>query len=1058
MKKRQVMAIVLAAALALPNTGVVADIVGVPMTVEAETQNFRVDVNVNVSTSDSNAQIQTKLDTAFNGLYVTTGDMNVENMVYPGTSTSGSVKGTWTLLNGKTALKSGVNKVELRFTFDDPETVSKVNEWNKNDKGQYYRDFSVDMQVVKGVTLEEALGTNGWPKLGEKSYDPSNKTVKKLWAQEVKTTSDANKYGTFSIVTDNDVTIGSNAVKVEFVLDKGYVFTDNTTVDSGSVEDDQKAGKTYSLNVKKQEITKIDWPVVKVKDNVYYGDKILENIEWSESKDKDAITFSLVKADGTAIVATDAFENITNSYKIKATLKDSTNTAFAAGVADTTAVELTVKAPEMTGVTIVNDADSQEVDSNLKVTPATTITLRAVPKWNKDTYTQTAEYTDGTDGTGYYNYTYEWYKGNEKVGENETYVIKDQADDGKDNAIVATGEYYCKVTAKVDGHVANKELAIWKNQNTVQSDSVNVVVSDIEIANNTVTGKYDNAVYDGTAEIEFGKLKTEITYSGEIKPVTATPSLAVVVKKNGKEIAVNDFSVKKGTLASDTTKPTADKKGNYPFVVTVGKNVPAGDYDVYIKIDDKGQAGSVLLKVADCEIKKQTVSVNPAWIEAPKVTHGDGFDKLVFAYGQKKTGDDKKTADAVTAMIKPISAIDAKAVFTKGYLTYSDPAKTVDVNVELKDENKDNYKLSGATDLTTPKDDQQKASVSVEVSKKALELSVEDVEIVAGEDFPKLSELKIKGADIVEGEEVTVKVDGYSLYEQSDISRTELKNNVKNLKPGKYVIVPIFANLSGNDAGNYEKDEKNALLTIYSAFHTVSFVTGDGANVDDISVGHGATAESKMPAAPTRAGYKFVGWYTDKACTTAFDPATKIEKDTTLYAKWEKDGSSSATVVSRGTTYKNTKGIFVVTDAAKKTVAYKPVNKAVKTATVPTSVRINGVSYKVTRVANNAFANCKSLTKVTIPSSVTSIGQKAFANCTKLKAVTIPAKVTKIEKSAFSGCKSLKTVTIKSMKVKTIGKSAFKGIAKKSVVKTPKSKKTAYKKLLKKSGYTKTVK
>ena len=66
MKKRQVMAIVLAAALALPNTGVVADIVGVPMTVEAAVSATYATVNVNVAEDEANGDIQNALNAIFN--------------------------------------------------------------------------------------------------------------------------------------------------------------------------------------------------------------------------------------------------------------------------------------------------------------------------------------------------------------------------------------------------------------------------------------------------------------------------------------------------------------------------------------------------------------------------------------------------------------------------------------------------------------------------------------------------------------------------------------------------------------------------------------------------------------------------------------------------------------------------------------------------------------------------------------------------------------------------------------------------------------------------------
>lgn len=146
---------------------------------------------------------------------------------------------------------------------------------------------------------------------------------------------------------------------------------------------------------------------------------------------------------------------------------------------------------------------------------------------------------------------------------------------------------------------------------------------------------------------------------------------------------------------------------------------------------------------------------------------------------------------------------------------------------------------------------------------------------------------------------------------------------------------------------------------------------------------------------------------------------------------------------------------------------------------IPSAVEINGKTYMVTEIASSAFTGSK-ITKVTIPASITKIGNAAFKNCKKLKTVTIgknvtqignesfrgtsvakitiPSKVTKIGKKAFYGCKKLKTVTIKSSRLKSVGNSAFKSIAKKSTIKCPKAKKTKYKNMLKNkysSKYTK---
>ena len=91
-----------------------------------------------------------------------------------------------------------------------------------------------------------------------------------------------------------------------------------------------------------------------------------------------------------------------------------------------------------------------------------------------------------------------------------------------------------------------------------------------------------------------------------------------------------------------------------------------------------------------------------------------------------------------------------------------------------------------------------------------------------------------------------------------------------------------------------------------------------------------------------------------------------------------------------------------------------------------TSLTSITISNSVTSVGNYAFNNCSSLTSITIPDSVTSIGSKAFAGCSSLTSITIPNRVTSIENEAFAGCSSLTSVTIGNG-VTSIGYKAFDG-------------------------------
>ena len=110
-----------------------------------------------------------------------------------------------------------------------------------------------------------------------------------------------------------------------------------------------------------------------------------------------------------------------------------------------------------------------------------------------------------------------------------------------------------------------------------------------------------------------------------------------------------------------------------------------------------------------------------------------------------------------------------------------------------------------------------------------------------------------------------------------------------------------------------------------------------------------------------------------------------------------------------------------------KSTSYKSYSGSV---TIPSQVTYSGKNYSVTRIGNQAFLRCTSLTSVTIPNSVTSIGYYAFYKCSGLTSVTIPYSVTSIGGGAFYGCSGLTSVTCQAKNVPTTGDECFYNVPK----------------------------
>ncbi len=134
---------------------------------------------------------------------------------------------------------------------------------------------------------------------------------------------------------------------------------------------------------------------------------------------------------------------------------------------------------------------------------------------------------------------------------------------------------------------------------------------------------------------------------------------------------------------------------------------------------------------------------------------------------------------------------------------------------------------------------------------------------------------------------------------------------------------------------NYSIKENTTLYAIWAKQCTVTFDTQGGNSIQNQLVTKGNKVQ--QPEDPTRWGYNFVGWYSDRECTHIYNFNTSIENDITLYAKWKKNS-----IIVR---YFHDNGIFEkeVTNTGSYTV--EDIEKANKTGYILVGWRYNGTTY-----------------------------------------------------------------------------------------------------------------
>lgn len=122
---------------------------------------------------------------------------------------------------------------------------------------------------------------------------------------------------------------------------------------------------------------------------------------------------------------------------------------------------------------------------------------------------------------------------------------------------------------------------------------------------------------------------------------------------------------------------------------------------------------------------------------------------------------------------------------------------------------------------------------------------------------------------------------GVYMYKLGDAEATEV------FVPGSGYANYCMASVVCDQFGNlYYTNDSGHLFCVKSQAHRVKFDAQGGSSVNGQTPASGSTVTK--PTDPTREGYTFAGWYTDEACTKAYDFSVAVTADMTLYAKWIK--------------------------------------------------------------------------------------------------------------------------------------------------------------------------
>lgn len=230
---------------------------------------------------------------------------------------------------------------------------------------------------------------------------------------------------------------------------------------------------------------------------------------------------------------------------------------------------------------------------------------------------------------------------------------------------------------------------------------------------------------------------------------------------------------------------------------------------------------------------------------------------------------------------------------------------------------------------------------------------------------------------IKQGDEMPVFEALYSGFKNNETSTVLIEQpkfncNATSLSaPGSYDI-----EVSGASATNYEVSYENGTLTITPGTFKITYMV-DGEIYKEYEIEYGATITPE--AEPTKEGFEFSGW--------SWIPSKMPAEDVTITGTFKQIDFKIDNVT------------YEISGDGTVTIKGGDQNGSIE---ISGTVVINGQTYNVTAIADNAFKDNTQITSVTIAEGIQTIGENAFSGCIGLMVINIGKDVTSIGNKAFA--------------------------------------------------------